>query len=1066
MDANISLMQHRMHSGGRVASELTENMFSSVIREHVAKSRSAHTHPGKLLVLSRLLEKLFGVQLEELIPGIETKLGSKLLGLRGSADLIFSNVVFEIKVNLKRELEDAERQLLKYFQALLEGDPERKHIGIATDCIEFIAYTPKSENGRVVGLNKVSSLNVANALPSESVLWLDSFIFSKRRIIPSAVDLRWRFGPDSPTYAVAIETFKELWDKVWNERDIMLKLDLWAKNMEIVYGSRPKVESFIDHTYLVTLVKLIVYLRLSGSDTIKEDELRKVLTGEYFARYGIANLIEEDFFAWILHPKIVNYVLRVVHGIARELLRYDLSQINEDFFKEIYQEIVKRSERHRIGEYYTPEWLVELILNETLKLFHSKNNKTPRILDPACGSGTFLCNAVRILKHDLSEKEKREDKILNEVLENVIGVDINPLAVVIAKANYVIALGDLLKVGKRKVIPIYVADSINPPKVTRTILGKGRIRVYEHSIEAQDNKGKPKSFKFQIPESIVSNEVVFSQVLDSFKASVSSYRLRKNRREAFEVFTRSCIPQLTEDESRILKGTLSNIFKLIDEENDAIWVFMLSNIYAPVILSKSKFDIVSGNPPWIAMRYVENKNYQDFLKDEVLSYSLLESSQVNLFTHMEMASLFFCRAADLYLDDGGLIAFVMPRSVLTGALHHVNFKQFKKPKVRLIKIFDLEEVAPLFNVPSCVLIGIKGEATSYPVPALRYSGNLDEKNLGLFRAIKQLSVKEYSYQPPSIISGASWYHDKMREGATLVPRSLWFIDFEVHETLGLDVSRPFVKTSNAVLSTAKKPWRGIEIKGNVEADFIYATLLGGDIVPFGFSEIKFIFLPIEPTHNGYRLIDVNTLRTRGFIYAANWLEKAQKYWEERRTGKAKERFPRILDRLNYNNLLSVQNPRKKYIVLYNASGTNIASCVINKEAIPCFSVLQSKIKPKGFIADAKTWFYETNTKKEAYYLCSVLNSNVINMAVKPFQTRGLWGERDIHRRPFMISIPRFKENNAKHLELAEIGQKCHSKVATLQLKGKRVGSARREARESVAGEIKKIDELVPEILNP
>jgi len=84
---------------------------------------------------------------------------------------------------------------------------------------------------------------------------------------------------------------------------------------------------------------------------------------------------------------------------------------------------------------------------------------------------------------------------------------------------------------------------------------------------------------------------------------------------------------------------------------------------------------------------------------------------------MEAATLFFCRSSDLYLKNEGLIAFVMPRSVLTGAFHHVNFKKFEKPKMKLLKIFDLEEVSPLFKVPSCVLIAVKGGETKYPILA-------------------------------------------------------------------------------------------------------------------------------------------------------------------------------------------------------------------------------------------------------------------------------------------------------------------------------------------------------------
>jgi SAM-dependent methyltransferase len=1040
------------------------NEFSLVIKDHVAKSRSANTHPAKLLVLSDLLRELFGVRLEELIPGVETKLGSKLWGLRGSADLIFSNVVFEIKVDLKVEGDDAEQQLVKYFQVLHEKEPERRHVGVATDVIEFVAYTPVIKGGKVVGLNKIGSINIAEASASESVLWLDSFVFSKPKIRPSAMDLRWRFGPDSPTYCVTIDGLCALWDEVRDEKDVALKLDLWAKNMEIVYGGRPEVSAFIDHTYLVTLVKLIVYLRLSGDNVVREDRLVRALTGEYFSSYGIANLIEEDFFAWILHPKIKERALKLMSDVTNELLRYDLSQIDEDFFKEIYQEIVKRSERHRIGEYYTPEWLVELTLKESMELWDSSHQGTPRILDPGCGSGTFLCSAVHVVKERLFKEGKGPVDVLDFILDNVVGVDINPLAVVIARANYIVALGELLQLGKRIIIPIYVADSVRIPSVTETLTAKGSVSVYEFRVQAPNDKGKPKPYPIQIPKSVASQKTIFGQVIEGYKAAVNAYRARKNKKEALEVFERSHRAQLSENEKEVLNATLTNILSLMDIGLDAIWVFMLSNIYAPITLSQSKFDMIVGNPPWIAMRYIENRNYQDFLKEKVLSFDLLDSDQVHLFTHMEMATLFFCSSSDLYLHDKGLIAFVMPRSVLTGALHHVKFKHFKKPMSKLFKIFDLEDVSPLFNVPSCVLIAVKGEVTSYPVLARKYSGKLDEKNLRLSSAIKQLGVSDYMYKPPSIPTGRSWYHDRVKEGATLVPRSLWFVDFETHEALGVDVSRPFVKTSEDVLGGAKEPWRGIEIKGNVEADFIYATLLGGDVVSFGFSKLRSVVLSIEPTSTGYRLLDVNALRSRGFTHMADWLEKCQKLWEERRTEKAQTRFRRILARLDFNGLLSVQNPSKRFILLYNASGTNIASCVVDRQSLPDFQILQATLQPKGFATESTTFFYETNNEMEAHYLCAILNSNIINDLIKPLQPRGTFGERHIQRRPFMFLIPKFNKKDLKHLELAQISKQCHDRLKSKQFARKSAAGARNEARKIVAREIERIDELVSELL--
>jgi len=946
---------------------------------------------------------------------------------------------------------------------LHDMEPGRRHVGIATDVVEFVAYTPVIKNGRVVDLNKISSINIAEASSSESVLWLDSFVFSKPRIRPSATDLRWRFGPDSPTYCVTVDGLTALWDEVKDEKDVALKLNLWAKNMEIVYGGRPEVSAFIDHTYLVTLVKLIVYLRLSGEGVVREDKLVRALTGEYFSAYGIANLIEEDFFAWILHPKIKERALKLVGDVAKELLRYDLSQIDEDFFKEIYQEIVKRSERHRIGEYYTPEWLVELTLKESLELWDSTHKGTPRILDPACGSGTFLCNAIHMVKERLLKEGKSPGEILDYILDSVVGVDINPLAVVIARANYIVALGELLQLGKRIIIPIYVADSVRIPSVTETLTERGRVSVYEFRVQAPNDKGKTKTYAIQIPKSIASQKTIFGQIIEGYKAAVNAYRARKNKKEALEVFERSHGAQISDDEKEVLNATLTNILSLMDIGLDAIWVFMLSNIYAPITLSQSKFDMIVGNPPWIAMRYIENRNYQDFLKQQVLFYELLSESQVHLFTQMESATLFYCRCSDLYLRDAGIISFVMPRSVLTGALHHINFKRLDKPTMKLLKIFDLEDVSPLFNVPSCVVISLKGSKTTYPVLMRKFRGQLPEKNIRLNEASKSLKLEDSQYEPPKIPATKSYYYDLVKAGAAIYPRCFYFVEFDVHPMLGIDVAKPLVRTSEEVMADAKEPWKNMRLHGNVESEFIYATLLGGDVVSFGIVKLRPVVLPIKPHLNKYRILNSDTLRSMGFPCMAEWVEKAQSLWKTNRTEKSKKRFPHVLDRLDYNGLLSNQNPMKRYIVVYNTAGTNLNSCVIDRFALPPFIVGKVNIEPKGFVAETMTMYYETDNETEAHYICAALNSDIVNEAIKPFQTRGLFGERHIMRRPFMLPIPKFNFGDLQ-VRLSELSKQCHFKVASIRFSKKSAAGARSEARGIITQEIKQINELVSELL--
>lgn len=749
--------------------------------------------------------------------------------------------------------------------------------------------------------------------------------------------------------------------------------------------------------------------------------------------------------------------------LAKELLRYDIEQIDEDLFKEIYQEIVKRSERHRIGEYYTPEWLAELTLKEALSIWFEKNKdkNVPRILDPACGSGTFLCNAIHMIKDILEKRGYQSTEILNFILNGIVGIDTNPLAVIIARANYLIALGELLKVGKKIVVPVYVADSIRLPEVKTvySYAANENIQVYEVTVN---------DYKIQIPSEIAKNRYKLGQVLNGLREALNVYRTRKEKNEAKALFNRKASGVISQAELEILNMTLDTLLKLMDKQLNEIWIYILNNIYAPVVLKEMKFDILTGNPPWIAMRYIENKNYQDWLKQNIFAYGLLSSDQVHLFTQMEIATLFYNRCADLYLKEkDSVIAFVMPRSVLTGAFHHIHFKEFKMPKMRLIKILDCENVTPLFNVPSCVLIALKGEENRYPVLASKFSGKLERKNVKLYEVLSSLKLENYAYEPPLVPSEKSYYYEEVKNGAAIYPRPLWFIDFEVLQALGaIDINLPRVKSAIEARKLAKGKWKNVCIEGNIETDFIYATSLEKDLVSFGLLKIRPIILPIEKTGSGkFRLFDEDELRTKGYIHMATWLSEAQKIWKEKRSEKEEKLFPEVINRLNYQNLLTNQGS-KRFVTIYNSHGTNIASCVIDRQMLPSFLLPNTRIEPRDFIIENAFFYYETNNEKEAHYLCALLNSNVVNDAVKPLQPKGLFGERAIHRRPFMFSIPKFDPNNPIHLRLAELSKISHEKVANAKTKftGKTIASLRKQAREVVKDELREIDKLVSELL--
>lgn len=1022
------------------------------LKKYVARAKLANTHQAKVLALSKFLDQVFQVEIEELLPGIELKIGSKILGIKGSIDLLFSNVVFEIKVDLEKELDDAKRKLIKYLQILYEDDPDEKHVGLATDVVKFISYLPVVKNGKVATLKKIGELDLEKSSFEEAVWWLDSFFFSKVDK-PTADDLKWRFGPSSPTYALATEELEAMWKEIEHNNDAKLKFKLWAKNMEMVYGSKPEVRSFIEHAFLVTLVKLIVYLKVRGDTTVKKDDIMEAIDGKYFKSYGIVNLVEEDFFTWVLYPRFGERIRELCYGLVKGLLRYDISQVDEDIFKEIYQEIVGPSERHKVGEYYTPEWLSELTLRKTLKEWKKENEGIPRIIDTSCGSGTFLTNAIRLLKEELTARGVPSDEAANVILNNVVGIDINPLAVVIARANYILTLGADITMSKGVwdiTIPVYVADSIKLPSEVRAKVGG--VDVY--SVDAD-------GYYLHVPIKVASDRAIFGQVLEGVRLALESYRSRRNKREAYGILERRS-SELNPDERQVLCTTLDTLTKLMDKGLDTIWTFVLNNVYAPIALKENRFDIVVGNPPWIAMRYLENKEYQDFIKKSVFRYALLDKKEVHLFTHMEMATLFFCQTSDMYLKEKGVMGFVMPRSVLTGAFHHTKFRLFKKPVMKLAKIIDLKDVSPLFNVPSCVLICVSGQETGYPILASKYIGKLERKNERLPEALKVFRTSDYMYEPPSTPIGRSIYYDKVKEGATIVPRGFWFVEFDVPPTLWVKSREPAVKTSSSI--KMKPPWTNTKLKENIEKNFIYVTLLGGDIVRFGYTEFRPIVLPAEPSASGYEILDVKELMGKGLVGMTNWLERVQQLWAVKATEKSKTNFPRVISWVNYRSKLSYQNPKAKYIVLYNASGSNIASCVINKHGLLPLEAGRTAITPVGFIAEAKSYFYETDDEGEAHYLCAILNSNVVNEAIKPLQPKGLYGEREVGRRPFMFNIPKFRGDDPSHARLAELSKLCHAKVGQLNLMGQRSASARKKATEIVEKELQEIDDVVGKIL--
>jgi len=133
----------------------------------------------------------------------------------------------------------------------------------------------------------------------------------------------------------------------------------------------------------------------------------------------------------LILPKKLIYTL---NDFIEELGTYDLSKIRSDVIGRVYEELIPDVERHRLGQYYTPPPIVELITEMCIK---SPNDK---VLDPACGSGGFLVKAYHKLK-DLKKKENPfadDDKLHEELLNQLYGIDINQFPAQLSSINLAI----------------------------------------------------------------------------------------------------------------------------------------------------------------------------------------------------------------------------------------------------------------------------------------------------------------------------------------------------------------------------------------------------------------------------------------------------------------------------------------------------------------------------------------------------------------------------------------------------------------------------------------------------
>ena len=343
--------------------------------------------------------------------------------VKSRTDALIGRTVFEAKRNLDREWDDVQRKMPDYL-ANRQAEEGEKFVGIASDGLKWVAF--ELENG---ALEEVTKTTLDPDKPDLFLAWLDGVVALKEQLQPDPLTISLELGQQSVAFRRASSQLADLWAGLKNDPATGLKRQLWSQLLKLVYGRDIENDGlWLQHTFLVIVAKAIALAVLG----LREDDPKELLSGRPFEQAGISGAVDSDFFDWVLSdPKGEAIVRRIMAHVRR----FRLEDVESDVLKVLYEALIDRAQRHGLGQYYTPDWLASKVIKRAVTAPLEQ-----RVLDPACGSGTFLFHAVRRFLADAEEAGLDPRARAREAAAHVQGMDIHPVAVIIARVTYLLAL--------------------------------------------------------------------------------------------------------------------------------------------------------------------------------------------------------------------------------------------------------------------------------------------------------------------------------------------------------------------------------------------------------------------------------------------------------------------------------------------------------------------------------------------------------------------------------------------------------------------------------------------------
>jgi len=797
---------------------------------------------------------------------------------------------------------------------------------------------------------------------------------------------------------------------------------------------------FALHTYYALFMKLLAahvassFQRIAASPVSEMDRapssaavrnlLQSVEEGGIFAHLQITNFLEGDLFSWYLSAW-TDEIEKTVRGMVSRLSQYNPATLRDnprearDLLKQLYHHLFPRSVRHDLGEYYTPDWLAELVLDRV----GYDGNPDTRLLDPACGSGTFLVLAIGRVRRWLEKHFERAlppSDIARRILDNIIGFDLNPLAVLAARTNYLIQLLDLFGMPGKIEIPVYLCDSILTPSEYGEAESDGLL---QKPVEV------PTTAKlFLVPREVTGDRDIlarYTQFLAEY-ARVSSgftveHFLNRCRSEGIPVS-----PEV-EDQHR---GLFGDIRALDGERRNGVWARFIKNAFAPVFLRSQPVDLVVGNPPWVNWESLPEL-YRDAMKPTWQYYGLfsLRGGEGRLGGgKKDLSMLMLYASIDHYLKPGGNLGFVITQTVFKTKGAGDGFRRFKfetsdrRVYLQPIAVDDLSDFQPFEGAVNRTAIFVCQKcagAPRYPVPytvwrkrvrvPIRPTMSLSEveqatvrSRLGAIPVDPELKTSPWLTAPQKALTGLRKVMGKSDYTAfagccTWLNGCFWIrVLHPVPDNLILienlhDVGK--IKLPRVCVA--------------IEPDLVYPLLRGRDVRRWQAKPSARIILAQDPrTRRGVPEEEMRRERPKTWMYLKRFEKPLRERSGYRKYYKATDPFYSV-----YDVGLYTLAPWK---VLWPEVGHCVRAAVCGPQSVG---------RRKAALPDHTIIAVACRSSMEAHFICSLLNSTPAQSLVSGYIV--------LHPSPHVLehmAIPKYNAKRALHRQMAQLSQQCHKYV--------------------------------------